>query len=66
VGTRSGSAFAGYAEAQQRLPGLIEQVQLVAAALLPLHAHRVGSDCSLVAEFGAPPGGTRSGDFGLA
>jgi hypothetical protein len=39
-------AHAG-AEAQRRLQGLIEQVLLVAVALLPLHAHRVGSDCSI-------------------
>src|SRR5215470_10090594 len=48
VRTRSGSAFAGCAVAQRRLQGLIEQILLVAAALLPLHAHRVGSDCSLL------------------
>jgi hypothetical protein len=42
-------AFGGHAgaEAQRRLQGLIEQVLLVAVALLPLHAHRVGSDCSI-------------------
>jgi hypothetical protein len=56
--SRSGSAFAGCAEAQRCLQGLVEQVQLVTAALPPLHAHRVGSDCSLAAEFGPSPAAT--------
>jgi len=63
--TRSGSAFAGCAEAQRHDQGLIEQVQLVTAALLPLHAHRVGPDCSLAAEFGPSPDGTPSDYYGL-
>jgi hypothetical protein len=48
----SGSAVAAVAVAQRRLQGLVEEVLLVAAALLSLHAHLVGSDCSLAAEFG--------------
>jgi hypothetical protein len=63
--TGSGSAFAGCAVAQRRLRDLIEQVLLVPAALLPLHAHRVGSDCSLAAEFGPSPVDTLSGYYGL-
>jgi hypothetical protein len=63
--TRSGSAVAGCAGAQQRLQSLIEQVLLVAAALPPLHAHRVGSDCSLAAEFGPSPDDTLPGYYGL-
>jgi hypothetical protein len=65
VRTRSGSAFAGGAVAQRCLQGLIEQLQLVAAALLPLHAHRIGSDCSLATEFGPSPDDTRPGYYGL-
>src|SRR5215813_1255065 len=56
--TRSDSAFAGCVVAQRCLQGLIEQVPLISAALLPLHAHRVGSDCSLATEFGPSPDGT--------
>jgi hypothetical protein len=63
--TRSGSAFAGCAEAQRCLQALIEQVSLVSAALLPLHAHRVGSDCSLATEFGPSQDGTLSRYYGL-
>jgi hypothetical protein len=63
--TRSGSAFAGGAEAQRRPQGLIKQVQLVTAALPPLHAHRVCSDCSLATEFGPSPHDTLSGYYGL-
>src|SRR5262245_29494144 len=48
----SGSAAAGCAVAQLHLQILVEEVLLVAAALLPLHAHLVGSDCSSLAEFG--------------
>jgi hypothetical protein len=51
--------------AQRCLQGLIEQVLLVPAALPPLHAHRVGSDCSLAAEFGPSPDDTLSGYYGL-
>jgi intracellular sulfur oxidation DsrE/DsrF family protein len=40
--TSSGSAFAGCAVAQRRLQGLVEEVLLVGAALLSLHAHRKG------------------------
>jgi len=62
---RSGSAFTGCAVAQRRLQGLIEQVRLLPAALLPLHAHRVGSGCSLATEFGPSPHDTLSGYYGL-
>jgi hypothetical protein len=51
--------------AQRRLQGLIEQVLLVTAALPPLRAHRVGSDCSLPAEFGPSPDDTLSRYYGL-
>jgi hypothetical protein len=57
------TAFAGCAEAQRRPQGLIEQVQLVAADLPPLPAHRV--DCSLAAEFGPSPVDTPPGYYGL-
>jgi hypothetical protein len=40
-------------------------ILLVTAALLPLHAHRAGSDCSLATEFGPSPSGTLSGYYGL-
>src|SRR5579872_1616938 len=48
----SGSAFAGCAVAQARLQGLVEEVLLIAPALLLLHAHRISRSCSLAVEFG--------------
>jgi len=38
---RSGSAFPADVVAQRRLEGLVEEVPLVNAALLPLHIHRM-------------------------
>src|SRR5262249_55597774 len=64
--TTPGPAFAGCAEAQRRLQGLIEQVLLVAVALLPLHAHRVGSDCSLLLNFSPSPDDPLSNYYGAS
>ena len=47
-----GSAEAGTAVAQRCLQGLVKEVQLLTAALLPRRCHRVALVCSLAQRFG--------------
>ena len=56
--TRSGSAFAGCAEAQRRPPSLIEQALGSAPPCCRFTLIELAPDCSLAAEFGPSPVGT--------